>query len=350
MAERRMLSASIAEDEALNRLSIEAQLLFLMTIPHLDRDGLISGNPRVFFGKVCPLRDELRDQILSLINEWVDQGLVIRYEGSNGPVLFFKSFRRHQIGLDYARDKASRFPPPPGWLRTPEGLVPEDPYLAVTLAESFDVRSGYRRVLLEHAAAGGLSVADENLTKTTSRQDRDNVATTSRRLRDNVASKIKIDIKISDDDGQIDIPPATVNCDGGGCRGGDASEEDLRAFCLMLVDKVFGTTWDGVKEYVEKLMYDDLLRLMGWLWKCMVRPKWSATIGVGFIRSMMVKGSTASLTTDEHQAMVNALDMFVLDPGVELFVEEKVERNELLCRYVPEEYRDIIVWKGEEEG
>jgi hypothetical protein len=345
MAERRMLSASIAEDEALNRLSIEAQLLFLMTIPHLDRDGLISGNPRVFFGKVCPLRDELRDRILSLINEWVDQGLVIRYDSGNGPVLFFKSFRRHQIGLKYTRDKASRFPPPPGWIRTPEGLVPEDPYLAMTLAESFDIRSEYRRVLLKHTVAGNLSVADEYLTETTSRQDPDEIPTTSGSLPDVVGTKIKIN-RNNDDDGQIDISPATVNCDGGGAGGGDASEEDLRAFCLILVNKVFGeTTWDGVVEYVEKLMYDDLLRLIGWLWKCVVRPKWSRTIGVGFIRSMMVKGAAASLTADERQAMADALDVFV-DSGVLSVV---IEENDLRHRYVPKEYEDVIVWRAEEE-
>lgn len=32
-----------------------------------------TGNPRVLFGRVCPLRDELRDRILVLVNEWVEQ-------------------------------------------------------------------------------------------------------------------------------------------------------------------------------------------------------------------------------------------------------------------------------------
>ena len=315
-----MLSATIAEDEALNRLSVEAQLLFLMTIPHLDRDGLISGNPRVLFGKVCPLRDEFRDRMLSYINEWIDQGLVVRYD-AGGPVLFFRNFRKHQTGLEYGRDRASRFAPPPDWIRTPEGLAPADPFLAMTLASAFDVRSAYRRALLEHAAAGGADVA------TLQPACRDVIAKSSRSPRDNIAPKIDIR-EVSDvDDSQPDIPSHPRFGEGGDARGGTpapgraaADDAVLRNFDLALIDDVFGpTTWDGAPGYVDRLDYDGLLRLMGWLWKCLVRPTWSESIGVGFVRSMMDKGAAAGLTPGERQGMLDALESYATDPGSVLF-------------------------------
>jgi hypothetical protein len=45
MARGRFLSESVATDARLNGLSVEAELVYLMTIPHLDRDGLIEGDP-----------------------------------------------------------------------------------------------------------------------------------------------------------------------------------------------------------------------------------------------------------------------------------------------------------------
>lgn len=369
MADRRMLSATVAEDEELNRLSIEAQLLFLMTIPHLDRDGLITGNPRVLFGRVCPLRDELRDRILVLTNEWVDQGLVRRYAGADGgSVLFFDSFMKHQRGIEYSSEKPSRFPPPPGWVRTKAGLVPEDGFLALTLAEVFDVRSAYRKVLLERAAGAGVAVSVPNgvavsgLTGAENPQvervdlvdragaaavvaealevlgeaengksglSRDVVATTSRLsplLKPVIKPKLTMTV---DDDGQIS-PSAPGSCAVGGARGGfDAAgvgldEIGLRAFCVALVGEAFGTSWDAPQTYADGLTAADCQRLAGWLWKVIVRPEWSCApdnpIRVGFIRSMMGKATArANLAPGEWRDLQAAAAAWAADPGAELF-------------------------------
>lgn len=69
---------------------------------------------------------------------------------------------KHQRGIEYGSEKPSRFPPPPGWIRTKAGLVPEDGFCALTLAECFDSRSLYRRALLERAAAAGIAVSVAN--------------------------------------------------------------------------------------------------------------------------------------------------------------------------------------------
>lgn len=156
MARGRMLSTDVSSDPDAQSLSIASYALYLSTIPHLDRDGLIDAHPLKLVAIAAPMRYEFRDQAAALINEWVEIGLVVRYQVSTRQsVLFFKGFRRHQQGMEYKRESASRFPPPPGWTRTEEGLVPDDPELCFRIADYFHVKSDYRRVLLA-AAAGDL--------------------------------------------------------------------------------------------------------------------------------------------------------------------------------------------------
>lgn len=126
MARGRMINESVATDKRLNSLSIEAELVYLKTIPHLDRDGLILGDAHLLWGQVCIRRPELCDMMPSIIGEWIEAGLVIRYDGDEDPVLFFVGFAKNQIGLRYDREAASVFSPPPGYTRTQSGLVPDE--------------------------------------------------------------------------------------------------------------------------------------------------------------------------------------------------------------------------------
>lgn len=123
MARGRFISESVAKDMRLNSLSIEAELVYLMTIPHLDRDGLIEGDTDLLFGTVCPKRRQFQDLMEYYIGEWVGVGLVTRYESSEGPVLWFRGFAKNQAGLRYDRESPSIFPPPPGYKRTKTGIV-----------------------------------------------------------------------------------------------------------------------------------------------------------------------------------------------------------------------------------
>ncbi len=124
MARGRMINQTIAEDLEFNDMSVEAQLMYLRTIPHLDRDGLINGHPFVLFGKVAPLMVELADKMTAIIQEWIDSGLVISYQAGKVRVLFFKGFTKNQQGMRYDREAASLFPMPPGYDRGPDGLYP----------------------------------------------------------------------------------------------------------------------------------------------------------------------------------------------------------------------------------
>lgn len=124
MASGRFLSTSIAEDDRLSKLSLMAEFIYLKTIPHLDRDGMITGRPGLLYSRVCPAREELFGGLLALIDEWVAIGLVIRFHSDEGPVLFFPGFLKNNNLPHYSRERASRFPVPPGFIRTDSGLTP----------------------------------------------------------------------------------------------------------------------------------------------------------------------------------------------------------------------------------
>jgi hypothetical protein len=70
----------------------------------------------------APLHTDLMDVTPQVIKEWVDAGLVIRYNGDRTPVLFFPAFQRNQIGMRYDHETPSAFPPPPGYYRERTGL------------------------------------------------------------------------------------------------------------------------------------------------------------------------------------------------------------------------------------
>jgi hypothetical protein len=113
MARGRFISESVATDARLNSLSVEAQLVYLMTVPHLDRDGRIEGDPDVLWGKVCPKRRQFLDRMATFIQEWAKAGLVQCYDTDEGVVLWFKGFTKNQQGMRYDREAPSKFPPPP---------------------------------------------------------------------------------------------------------------------------------------------------------------------------------------------------------------------------------------------
>lgn len=127
MARGRMLSQSIALDVEFNRMSMEAQFVFMRTIPHLDRDGLVLGNPVALWAKVAPLLPDLMPKTEGIISEWVKACLVVAYDSPYGAVLYFKGFNKNQPNMRYDRESESLFPPPPGYYRNGNGIEPLPP-------------------------------------------------------------------------------------------------------------------------------------------------------------------------------------------------------------------------------
>jgi hypothetical protein len=124
MARGRMVSHTVATDKRLNSISEEAELAFLKTIPHLDRDGIIIGDPILLSAKVCPRRPKLAAMMEEIIQEWLAAGLAIVYEPGEDQLLFFPGFSKNQVGMRYEREPISIYPPPPGYYRNGTGLEP----------------------------------------------------------------------------------------------------------------------------------------------------------------------------------------------------------------------------------
>lgn len=126
MARGRMIAASVADDKRFNELPIDAALVYLMAIPQLDRDGLILGEPAALWGQVCRRRYDLLARMADIISAWEASGLVSSYQTDDGDtVLHFAGFQKNQAMTHYDREAASRFPCPPGYVRTDKGLALE---------------------------------------------------------------------------------------------------------------------------------------------------------------------------------------------------------------------------------
>lgn len=124
MADGRMLRKKASDDERLAQLaavSTHSLLLYLMSIPHLDVDGRLTGNPISVRGLVVPAiafqaphewTDDLVDQYMTAWTLTRPAPLVFRYTVDDVPACFFPGFVKNQrIRRD--REAPSRLPAPP---------------------------------------------------------------------------------------------------------------------------------------------------------------------------------------------------------------------------------------------
>ena len=138
MADGRFLSKSVGYDERLNNLSLMAHFLFVQTIPHLDRDGIVTAERGAVKAMAVPARSEFTlELVASCVEEWKAADLVLEYRsGRAGTALYFYGFQKNQKNLRYNREAGSRFDCPPGYQRTELGLVLIDGnYSAITPAQ-----------------------------------------------------------------------------------------------------------------------------------------------------------------------------------------------------------------------
>jgi hypothetical protein len=330
MAQGRMLSKASSEDEALNRCSLEAHLLYVQTLPHLDRDGLVTGRPLLLWRLALPLRVDFIDITGRLIEEWVQQGLVVRYPGKDGPVLFFKGFRRHNAKIYYEEERPSVYPPPPGWVRTPAGLVPEDAEQRLTLAESFDVRSSYRKALLD---PGAVDVKPPGRRLARSRpvpgqkvsRSWPNTGQESARNSPGSGRLLAYQDQTEDQDqhgGGGDHSLTTVCAEGGegAGRGGPAQptavthllqfdEAVLRRAAVEVGPLIFGSEFRGYGNFVanaDAVTLAGLLAWIGYFWDRMDRTEGIRDLAA-YIRGCLKHGDWPQLTTRERQTLVELI-------------------------------------------
>lgn len=320
MARGRMLSTEASVDPELHTISVQAMALYLLAIPHLDRDGLIDGRPMRLAALVAPMRPELADHAGSYINEWTQAGLVIRYEGAGSrPYLFFKGFRKHQQGMEYRREPASRIPPPPGWTRTTEGLIPVDPELCFRLSEHYHIKSAYRAALLA-AAAGDVPGDIAN----TSRSHREVIANTSR-LREH---------NNDDDDDHSYMPVPSISVSEKHACAREAA--DLAALLVKYTDDQLrivadqlglelglSVQWDRWPRYLSECDRATLMRLIGHIqrWRMATADEFERVRNLpGLIRRAVDdEGSPVRLAGWQLAALGNDIDraLLVAVPEVE---------------------------------
>lgn len=118
MARGRMLSTYVALSETMADLPDDTcRLVATWMIPHLDRDGRITGSPRRLKAIVVPLLNHIEVEDVKRCVEAICAGpdpLAVLYRDTTGlPVIEFKTFASFQFGLKYDRETPSRFGPPP---------------------------------------------------------------------------------------------------------------------------------------------------------------------------------------------------------------------------------------------
>ena len=315
MARARLLSTAIAEDPDLAKLTIEAELLYLHAIPHLDRDGLITGSPILLWARTAPQRVNLMEKAGQYIEEWVSVGLVIRYKGADGPVLFFKGFRKHNSNMAYHREEPSKFPPPPGWTRTRQGIVPDDEETCFRLLIAFDARSSYRKELesrVSHDLLTTLSRSgiDED-------QDQDQVQDQDQD-QDQVQDQDQDQLVV--DDG-LSLPPILL------FWSKKINTHDQRVLIQAmrtLANHWMQTlSWQNRNRYLSERTDTEIALLAGWLWLYKQRheknynlyqdeepkPNPFATIEnpIAYIRWNIAEGNEAELLADEIESLAQAL-------------------------------------------
>lgn len=343
MARGRLLSTEASVDPELNSLSSESMLLYLLTLPHLDRDGLTDGTPMRLTAIAAPLRFDLRADAGALINEWVEAGLVVRYGAGKGrSVLFFKGFRKHQQGLEYAREPASKFPPPPGWTRTKDGLTPDDPELRFRLAEGMHVKSAYRAVLLRAAGAdapAGVAEPEDELENEPAVSIAADLPDTSRTVREGSRghreqfAPNQIKEKLSKHDGDDALTPPTPVMVEGGVQGGGASEPaagqpdepsdlygygetNLRVAAYQLGSLLnLHQDWTAYQGYLAKRSPATLVMLLEWIGAYLEMPP--AVLEQinslpAIIRSHMNAGDRPTLTTGQRRSLARRVAEAIL--------------------------------------
>jgi hypothetical protein len=278
MATGRMLNKSISIDPEFNTMSVDARELFLKTIPHLDRDGLIAGHPSKLWATIDPFHADRLQRMGEYIQEWIDAGLVIRYDDGRETIIFFTGFKKNNPHLRHDREARSKYPPPPGWIRTREGLVREE-YLNQTLT---GVTPAELRQLPE-------KLPQED-------QDQDQVVVV---------------------DQTIEKPPQ-VRVEGGGAGGGTPDDgythllqlppTALTEAARQLGPMIFGGDWLGdYEEYISTLDIAQSVVLVEWLYH-LNTSDYSTYEGINnlpaFVRKCVIKNSRPSLTTKRRQDMI----------------------------------------------
>lgn len=104
MAKGRMIVKDIGTDERLWGLSDRAKMLFPYCLPHIETDGTLPRKTISLKFTCFPLCDATKEQVESVILEWIASGLCVE----KGDRLFFTDFEKSNENLDFLRKRIKR--------------------------------------------------------------------------------------------------------------------------------------------------------------------------------------------------------------------------------------------------
>lgn len=110
-----MLLTSISLSEQFADMpDADCRLIATWTIPHLDREGRVTGSPRRLRALVCPLLPYTDADVARAIDAMCAVGVAVRYTDDSGEdVLSFPKFKKSQGGAPLDREAPSRYGEPP---------------------------------------------------------------------------------------------------------------------------------------------------------------------------------------------------------------------------------------------
>ena len=127
MADGRMLAKKISLNEAMASLENDThRLLFTWGLSHLDIEGRISGNPKVFRAMVVPLLEHITsEKVVKFFKDAVVNELINRYQVGKDWFIEYPKFKDNQR-LRPDREAPSKLPSPPELPLITPGELPED--------------------------------------------------------------------------------------------------------------------------------------------------------------------------------------------------------------------------------
>lgn len=96
MANRRMLAKSISTSLQVNKLGIEAQLLFTWMIPHADDDGRLNGEAEYINFLIVPAKRWTKSQTEGYLKTIHDAGLIYLWSENGTKYIEFPTWTKHQ--------------------------------------------------------------------------------------------------------------------------------------------------------------------------------------------------------------------------------------------------------------
>lgn len=110
MATRRMLHNKISRSMDVNKLDLEAQLLFTWLISHADDEGRLRGEPEYVKATVVPMKTWPFEEISNYLLQMKTLGLIYYWEHNDIKIIEFTKWNEHQM-IRSDRFKHSELPP-----------------------------------------------------------------------------------------------------------------------------------------------------------------------------------------------------------------------------------------------